>query len=155
MLLYTDFSNLVHCRQFFLLLRHLVLASIRDGLAGKDKLTKLYWQFLHSYDIWCFCHVTDISFWQITLHHVIITSNIIKCKRCNLKWLHQFKTICYFVSSVCYQFRKPWGIKKEVNLSSDLTSKIYYCFYSDRFTSINTDVNYKPWMMISEQLKRM
>lgn len=84
MISYTDFSNIFHCRGFLLLLRHLVVATIKDTLAGKDKLTKLAWQCLHSYDIWCFCHVTDMSFWQIMLHHVIVISNIIESKQCNL-----------------------------------------------------------------------
>lgn len=153
---YADFSNLFQCRRLFLLLRHLVLATIRDELARKNTLTKLGWQFLWSYDIWCFCHVTDKSFCQITLHHVIITRNIIKCKHCNLKWLPQFKTICYFVSSVCYQFTKLRRLKnkqtkKKVNLISYLDSKLVsslYRFTSIDFTSIDTDMSYKPWTMI-------
>lgn len=69
------FQILFNVEGFLLLLRHLVLATIRDELAGKDTLTKLGWQFLCFYDIWCFCHVTDKSFCQIILHHVIITTS--------------------------------------------------------------------------------
>lgn len=97
MLFYTDFlKTFFIVKGFLLLLRHLVLATLKDTLAGKDKLTNLGWQCLHSYDIWCFCHVTDMSFWQIMLHHVVVMSNITESKQCNLKWLHQFKTICCF-----------------------------------------------------------
>lgn len=102
---------LFQCGIFTFLLRHIWLRP----LSGTGYLRRMNYlsQGSSFYVLWhlVFCHVTDMSFWQIALNHVIITSNIIKCKWCNLKWLVQFKAICYFVSAVCYQFSYQGGIK--------------------------------------------